>query len=145
MHGQARQTGPRPTSTLRPGGTPYAGLRRGGAITWVDRRRAIVVKTAPDGTVEVERVERDVPGDGRTYLARVVHDIGDEERVVVVGPWPDRTALERAYTAVVQRPDRLVDVEPTGPLASDALMGAALDEPALVERLRRLAEERGDA
>ncbi len=139
MHGQAGKTAMRST------GVPRARLRRGGAITWVDSRRAIVVKTNPDGAVEVERVEREAPGDGRTYLARVVHEIGDEERVVVMGPWPARTALEREYTAIVQRPDRLVDVEPAGTLDPDELGAAAVDAPVLAERLRRLSEGGGEA
>jgi len=127
MHGQAARQST--LASLRSGGP-----RRGGAITWVDRRRALIVKTAPDGSVEIGRVERDVPGDGRTYLARIVHEIGDRDRVVVVGPWPERTALEREYVAVYQRPERLVDLEPVDPLER-----AAGDESILVAELRRLA------
>ncbi len=129
MHGQARHTTMR--SSTGPGTT--GGLRPRGAITWIDRRRAVIVKTRPDGSIDVGRVMRDSPGDGQTYLARVVHEIGDQERVLVVGPWPERTELEREYVAVHQRPDHLVDVEPSGPLGEPDL-----DEPLLVERLRRL-------
>lgn len=133
MHGQARQSGEQSAMS-----SPSAGrLRRRGAITWIDRHRAVVVKTTPEGSVEVGRVERDVPGDGRTYLARIAHEIGDQDRVVVVGPWPERTELERAYVAIYQRPDRLVDVEPAGPLEA-----SAVDEPTLVEALRTLASNR---
>jgi hypothetical protein len=40
-----------------------------------------------------------------------------------------RTALERQYVAIYQRPERLVDVEESGPLTRHEL----------VERLRELA------
>lgn len=131
MHGQSREPALRPRNV-----DPTIGsLRPRSAITWVDRRRAIVVKTAPDGAVEVDRIERDAPGDGRTYLARIAHALGDEDRVVVVGPWLERTELEREYVAVWGHPERLVDVEPSGPLAREA---ADLDDAALVEALRRV-------
>lgn len=129
MHGQARHTIMRPST----GSEPMGGLRPRGAITWIDHRRAVVVKTRPDGSSDVERVERDRPGDGQTYLARVVRKIGDQDRVFVVGPWSERIELEREYVAVCQRPDHLVDVEPAGSLGE-----ADLDEPLVVERLRGL-------
>jgi hypothetical protein len=40
-----------------------------------------------------------------------------------------RLALEREYVAMYRRPDRLVDVEPAGPVSSEDL----------VDRLRTLA------
>ncbi len=132
MHGQPREATQRPANARS-----ATGLRRPGTITWVDRRRAVLLRPLPDGSIAVDRVERDVPGDGRTYLARVVHAIGDDERVVVVGPWPERTELEREYVAVRGHPERLVDVEPSGPLAAPET--ADLDEPILVEALRRIA------
>jgi hypothetical protein len=63
------------------------------------------------------------------YLAQVVRVIGDRQRVVILGPSSVRLALEREYVAAFRRPDRLVDVEPAGPVSSDEL----------VDRLRTLA------
>ena len=63
------------------------------------------------------------------YLAQVVRVIGDRQRVVILGPSSVRLALEREYVAIFRRPDRLVDVEPAGPVSSEDL----------VDRLRTLA------
>lgn len=127
MHGQSREP------ALRPRNPAIRDLRPRSAVTWLDRRRALVIKTAPDGSIDVDRIDRDAPGDGRTYLARIAHQLGTEGRVVVVGPWVERTELEREYVAVWGHPERLVDVEPSGPLAREA---ADLDDEALVEALR---------
>lgn len=110
--------------------TARSTLRRpSGAITWIDSSRALVARTAPAGAIDLERIERDAEGDGRTYLARVAHEIGDQDRVVILGPSSLRTRLEREYVTIFQRPDRLVDVEPSGPLTEDEL----------IARLRELA------
>jgi hypothetical protein len=50
------------------------------------------------------------------FVAQVVRTIGDRERVVILGPSSIRLALERDYVAIFRRPDRLVDVEPAGPV-----------------------------
>ncbi|HLO36825.1 MAG TPA: hypothetical protein VK194_12110, partial [Candidatus Deferrimicrobium sp.] len=63
------------------------------------------------------------------YLADVVREIGDRERVMILGPNEVRLDLEREYVAIYRRPERLVDVEPAG----------RLDAEALVRRARRLA------
>jgi hypothetical protein len=63
------------------------------------------------------------------YLAHVVHEIGDRERVMIVGPTSVRLALEREYVAISHRPDRLVSV-PRSAGASGA---------ELVDRLARYA------
>jgi hypothetical protein len=63
-----------------------------------------------------------------SYLAHVVRVIGDRQRVVMLGPGSDGLALEREYVAMFRRPDRLVDVEPAGPVSADEL----------VDRLRTL-------
>jgi hypothetical protein len=48
---------------------------------------------------------------------------------MILGPGTDRLALEREYVAINHRPDRLVDVEPAGPV----------DVSELVNRVRELA------
>jgi hypothetical protein len=64
-----------------------------------------------------------------SYLAQLVHVIGDRQRVVILGPSSVRLALEREYVAMFRRPDRLVDVEPAGPVSTEDL----------IDRLRILA------
>lgn len=60
--------------------------------------------------------------DDSAYLAQVVRVIGDRQRVLILGPGSVRLALEREYVRVFQRPDRLVDVEPAGPVSSEELV-----------------------
>ncbi|HEU0237635.1 MAG TPA: hypothetical protein VFR14_14455 [Candidatus Limnocylindrales bacterium] len=107
MHG-TRSTRPRTRSTLR----------RADAITWIDPHRAIVARTNPRGTIDVEefRFPDDEPG-RMVGLAAVARAIGDRERILVLGPEPARTSLEREYVSIFRRPDRLVDVEPEGPVS----------------------------
>jgi hypothetical protein len=50
-------------------------------------------------------------------LAAVAHAIGDRDRILVLGPEPSRTSLEREYVSIFRRPDRLVDMEPEGPVS----------------------------
>jgi len=97
------------------------------AVVWVDERHAIVTRSEAGGiaTTEIRRVSQPET----RYLARVVHELGDREHVMVVGPQPIRLALEREYVAINHRPDRLIAV-PT------AARGAG-DE--ILERLERLA------
>ncbi len=100
-----------------------------GAITWIDRDRALVARRAEDGVVDVSDIRRD-PAEPASFLAHVAHEIGDRDRVVIVGPGSLRTELEREYVTIYHRPDRLVDVEP----ASD------MSEAELVRRLNELAD-----
>jgi hypothetical protein len=101
------------------------------AVAWIDRRHALVARNAADGehtlTEVLPRDRAEHPDD--TYLARVVDEIGDRERVVILGPGSLRLALEREYVSRFHRPDRLVDVEPSG----------LIDREALVSRLLTLA------
>jgi hypothetical protein len=98
------------------------------AVVWVDRRNAVVALRDADGRETTCTISRGgCPTAG--YLELVVRAIGDRERVVILGPGPARLDLERAYVAIYHRPDRLVDVEPSGPVA-------AAD---LVRRVRQLA------
>ena len=59
----------------------------------------------------------------------MIRAIGDRQRVVIMALSYDRLALERALVAMDQRPDRLVDLEPSEPIG----------EAELVARLRQLA------
>ena len=98
------------------------------AIAWIDDGTAIIARVGPDGhqsTCEITRGSLPEPA----YLAIVVRTIGDRERVLILGPSSMRLALEREYVSIYRRPDRLVDVEPSGPVGRDEL----------VERLRTFA------
>jgi len=100
-----------------------------GAITWIDRRHAIVARTMSTGAIDVTEIDFPADAAEQANLTRVADTIGDRERVVIAGPLGMRTALERQYVAIYRRPERLVDVEPDGPLSRGQL----------VERLRELA------
>jgi hypothetical protein len=97
------------------------------AVIWINGRKAIVARTEGEEVV-VHELDRGVEPEV-AYLARVVHEIGDRERVVIMGPGSTRLALEREYVTVFHRPERLVDVEPSGELEADEI----------IERLRDLA------
>ena len=98
------------------------------AIAWINGLQAIVATMASTGEIFTCEINR-----GRSpetaYLALVVRTLGDRERIVILGPSPDRLALEREYVSIFQRPDRIVDVEPSG----------VVDTEELVRRLRKLA------
>jgi hypothetical protein len=97
-------------------------------VVWINGREAVVAATGPDGMIELSAVERGIRSEP-VYLSKVVRRIGDRERVMILGPGSARLALEREYVALYRRPDRLVDVEPSG----------TIDEEDLVERVRALA------
>ncbi len=98
------------------------------AVVWINGRRANVVAMNSDGRISTCDISRGRLPEG-SYLAQVVRAIGDRQRVVILGPGFARLALEREYVAMFRRPDRLVDVEPAGPVSSEEL----------VDRLRTLA------
>lgn len=98
------------------------------AVVWIDGRQAMVAAMSHDGHISTCEISRGWLARS-SYLAQVVRVIGDRQRVVILGPGSVRLALEREYVAMFQRPDRLVDVEPAGPLSSKEL----------VDRLRTLA------
>jgi len=108
MHGKSRTT-PRPRSTRS---------RQPDAITWIDRRSAIVARRTPRGAIDIEEfaLPPDEPGQSLA-VASVAHAIVESDRVVVLGPQPARTRLEREFVAISHRPDRLVDVEREGPVS----------------------------
>ncbi len=117
------QGGPRATEV-----TPSESCHPTGAITWIDSDHAVVARQDAEGRVAVTAVRRE--GTERmAYLERVAHEIGDRERVLIVGPGPLRTALERAYVGTHPRSAGLVDVEPADEMT----------EAGLIRRLRELA------
>ncbi len=83
------------------------------AVVWIDGSHALLATMSRNGTVSTGEIVRGWLAEP-SYLARVVRAIGDRQRVVILGPGSARLALERAYVAIYQRPDRLVDVEPAG-------------------------------
>lgn len=97
------------------------------AVVWVDERHAIVACADVEGiaTTEIRRVGQQE----LRYLARVVHELGEHQHVMVVGPQPIRLALEREYVAISHRPDRLIAVPPTARAAGADIL----------DRLERLA------
>ncbi len=98
------------------------------AVVWINGRQAVVAATSRDGHITTCEFTRGWLPE-QSYLAHLVRVIGDCQRVVILGPSSVGLALERAYVATFRRPDRLVDVEPAGPISSEEL----------VKRLRTLA------
>ena len=98
------------------------------AVAWINGRGAIVARIDFDGSVTTRSIERGLEPEP-VFLDLVVRAIGARQRVVILGPGSARLALEREYVGIYQRPDRLVDVEPSGPV----------DEAELIDRVRQLA------
>ena len=98
------------------------------AVVWVNRREATVVQITSDGrmsTCEISRGWlRQAP-----FLAHVVRAIGDQKRLLILGPSSIRVVLEREYASMFPRPERLVEVKASGPV----------DAPQLADRLRAFA------
>jgi hypothetical protein len=74
-----------------------------------DGSSASVSRVGTDGTVSRTTVERELESD-QVFFARIVHLMGDHERLIVVGPATRRLEFEREYVEICHRPDRLVDV-----------------------------------
>ena len=98
------------------------------AVAWINGRQPSVAMMSGDGRISTCEITRGWLPEA-AYLAQVVRVIGDRLRVVILGPSSARLALEREYVAMFRRPDRLVGVEPAGPVSSQEL----------VDRLRTLA------
>lgn len=107
---------------------PLACAVASSAVVWIDERHAVMALMSHDGHISTCVISRDWSS-GSSYLAKVVREIHDRQRVVILGPNPVRQALEREYVATFRGPDRLVDVEPAGPVSSEHL----------IDRLRALA------
>jgi hypothetical protein len=102
--------------------------RKPSAVVWIDDAHAIVASTASDGGIATQLVDRG-PESETQYLAHVVHEIGDQPTVSVIGPSSIRLALEREFVAISHRPECLVGIP----------MNARNAEAQIVERMRRLA------
>jgi hypothetical protein len=87
--------------------------QRPDAVVWIDEGHAIVARLEPEGRISSVEIRRLQQPENR-YLGHVVHEIGNREHVLVVGPEPIRVALERRYVSVSHRPDRLIPAPPTG-------------------------------
>jgi hypothetical protein len=107
------------TQTLSPSAT---GTTAPSAVVWINGRQAVVASTGGDGRISTCEISRGWWSEA-AYLAQVVRVIGDRQRVVILGPSTVRLALEREYVAIFRRPDRLVDVEPAGPVTREELVG----------------------
>lgn len=91
------------------------------AVCWIDGSQAIVATMGHDGHTSTCEFNRGwLPEE--SYLAQVVRVIGDRERVMILGADSMRLLLEREYVAAFHRPDRLVDVDVSGPVPVDELV-----------------------
>lgn len=99
------------------------------AVAWIDAHHAMIARTDRDGGGRVTLAA--IAPDTRPYLARIVDEIGDRDRVLILGPDALRVELEREYVAIFRRPDRLIDVDEAEPA----------DERELVDRLTTLTAE----
>jgi hypothetical protein len=119
MHGTTR---PRPA--IHPVGSGV------NAVVWIEPGRAIVLRGGGGG--EPASLELPIPYTAAATppaLAEVAHQIGDVDRLLVLGTDDLRTALEREVVAIGHHPESIREEAMTGPL----------DRAALLERLRRLA------
>ncbi len=108
MHGRSKPSPPsRPLATL---------AHPSGAVTWIDPTRAVIARTGTGGEVAVRTIRHESVRSGtRPFLARVVDEIGDRDRILILGPDAMRVELEREYVTIYHRPDRILDVEASGP------------------------------
>lgn len=83
----------------------------------IDHEQAVIVSQPADGPASTEVLNRRPAESEASFEARTADEVIDEERVAVSGPADLRTGFERAYVALTHRPERLVDVEPSGPPA----------------------------
>jgi hypothetical protein len=81
------------------------------AVVCINERHATVARMGEDDRISMAEVDRATEPELQ-YLAHVVHELGDQERVLIVGPGSMRLALEREYVSISRRPDRLVSVPP---------------------------------
>ena len=91
------------------------------AVVWINGRGATVARTTDQGGSAVADLRRGSEPES-VFLAAVVRAIGDRQRILILGPSSTRLDLEREYVSLFQRPDRLVDVEPAGPVTVAGLV-----------------------
>ena len=90
------------------------------AAVWVNGREATVVQITSDGRMSTFEISRgwlrETP-----FLVQIVRAIGDQKRLLILGPGSIRLALEREYASMFPGPERLVDVEASGPVDAGQL------------------------
>jgi hypothetical protein len=94
------------------------------AIAWIDAHHALIVRTAANRQVEFREIEAapDPGGERSPYLAQVAHELGDRDRIVVLGPGTQRLDLERQYVGIYHNPDRIVDVDESDAMGREELV-----------------------
>jgi hypothetical protein len=97
---------------MKPRRTSNGALPRPEVVLWIDHDQALIVGHTADGWQSAELLDREPAESEASFDARMVHEVVDEDRLIVSGPTNARTDFERAYVAMTHRPDRLVDVEP---------------------------------
>ncbi len=115
------------TTRTRPATTAASGVN---AVVWIEPGRALLVRGAADA--EPATIETPIPSQPTATipaLAQVAHQVGEVDRVLVLGQDELRTALEREIVAIGHRPETIRDAVVEGPV----------DAAFLVEKLRRLA------
>ncbi len=123
---QGRHRTPTSTPSSRGGGR----LRHEtAAITWIGRDHAIVARRWATDEIDVAEIDREAADDGGRFLARIAHEIGDPDRLVVMGAEPLRVELEREYVILSHRPDRLVDMEPETEPTRDQIVARLREVP----------------
>ena len=85
------------------------------AVVWVSRREATVVQITSDGRMSTFEISRGWLRES-PFLVQIVRAIGDQKRLLILGPGSIRLALEREYASRFPRPERLVEVESSGPV-----------------------------
>ena len=98
------------------------------ALVWVNGREATVVQITSDGRTSSFEISRGCLRE-TALLAHIAHAIGDQKRLLILGPGSIRLALERGYASMIPRPERLVEVQASGPV----------DAPQLADRIRAFA------
>lgn len=98
------------------------------AVASVNGREATVVQITSDGRMSTFEISRGWLRES-PYLAHIVHAIGDQKRLLILGPGSIRLALEREYASMFPRPERMVEVKASGPV----------DAPQLADRIRAFA------
>jgi hypothetical protein len=91
---------------------------------------AIVARRWATDEIDVAEIDREAADDGGRFLARIAHEIGDPDHLVVMGAEPLRLELEREYVILSHRPDRLVDVEPVTEPTRDEIVARLREVPA---------------
>ena len=98
------------------------------AVVWISKEWASLARMSREGAISTSAVHRGGIAEP-AYLDLIVRLLGDAQRVVILGPEYTGPALDRAYAAIHRWPDRLVDVELSEPMGTEAL----------IERLQQLA------